>query len=301
MADAYADRAVTLKTAIAGDPLPPGRILSSATMPSLLAAVLEEVLPLPAMRVLQIGTGPGYLAALLAELVGDSGHVVTVEIDAALSEAARTNLRDSGYKHVHCVSGDGYLGYAPEGPYDRILATASCAEVPASWTDQLKADGILVLPLSLSQRASYYPMLAFKKDGSRLRGTVVPGLGRVGFLPLYGPNVVRPVLYERATSELELAMDPHLLAASHSRSQLDGLRLVAVLEIAKRAAADWDTHRSWDPGAIAWESIAAWQEERRPTTAAFEFSLMSKGDKPIHHRWHYPKDDYDLLVSVNVK
>ena len=52
---------------------------------------------------LEIGAGTGYNAALLAHLVGDSGHVVTLDIDEDLVFGAREHLRNAGCGQVTVV------------------------------------------------------------------------------------------------------------------------------------------------------------------------------------------------------
>src|SRR5262245_30649536 len=54
-----------------------GVAVSSASQPSVVAIMLEQLCLAPGMRVLEIGAGTGYNAALLAELVGPAGSVVT--------------------------------------------------------------------------------------------------------------------------------------------------------------------------------------------------------------------------------
>jgi protein-L-isoaspartate(D-aspartate) O-methyltransferase len=46
--------------------------------------------------VLEIGTGSRYNAALLAQLVGETGAVVSVDIDVDLVEDARARLAECG-------------------------------------------------------------------------------------------------------------------------------------------------------------------------------------------------------------
>jgi len=47
--------------------------LSSSTMPSLMAMMLEQLRLEPGHRLLEIGAGTGYNAALMAHLVGEAG------------------------------------------------------------------------------------------------------------------------------------------------------------------------------------------------------------------------------------
>src|SRR5215216_5638351 len=58
--------------------------VSSASAPEVIALMLEQLDAQPGERVLEIGAGTGYNAALLAHLVGESGQVVTVDIDEDL-------------------------------------------------------------------------------------------------------------------------------------------------------------------------------------------------------------------------
>ncbi|MFJ7124046.1 hypothetical protein ACIQUO_29135 [Streptomyces albogriseolus] len=73
--NAYTDQAVTIKDN-PGKPLP----LSCASVPSVVAMMLEQLDARAADDVLEIGAGTGYNAALLAELVA-SGSGTTVDID----------------------------------------------------------------------------------------------------------------------------------------------------------------------------------------------------------------------------
>ena len=287
IADVYADRAITLKTAQAGGPLPEGRILSSATMPSLLARILEQMKLKPGMRVLQVGTGPGYLAALIAHVVGPSGHVVSMEIDPGLSATASANLTRYRYGPVHCVVGDALHGHPSDAPYDRIVATASCSETPRPWLLQLSDDGIVILPMALTQRTSTYPMLWFQKDRVGLRGGVVQGLPRVGFLPLYGPGVAHPVIYEQEIANVEASIQPHLTRAAQDPEQYGALWIAALLEVAASVPADWDNRSRWDASSIADRAIGVWRESGEPSTAGYVFRIRDRSTALEAHRWEY--------------
>ena len=46
-----------------------------------------------------------------------------------------------------CKSGDGYLGWPEEAPFDAILVTAAAPKVPPALEAQLKEGGRLVIPL----------------------------------------------------------------------------------------------------------------------------------------------------------
>ncbi len=55
--------------------------VSSSSQPAIMAIMLQQLDVHPGRRVLEIGAGTGYSAALLAHLVGQTGQVVTVDID----------------------------------------------------------------------------------------------------------------------------------------------------------------------------------------------------------------------------
>jgi protein-L-isoaspartate(D-aspartate) O-methyltransferase len=107
-------------------PLPIG-YGQTISAPHMVALMTEALDPREGDKVLEVGTGSGYQAAILAEIVGDSGHVYTIEIIKELVEFARENLRRAGYlNRVTVIHGDGTLGYEAEAPYDRNHRNSSC-------------------------------------------------------------------------------------------------------------------------------------------------------------------------------
>ncbi|WP_103382938.1 methyltransferase domain-containing protein [Pseudonocardia dioxanivorans] len=137
---AYADSAVVTKVVA-------GVALSSASQPSMVAIMLEQLDLHPGQRVLEIGAGTGYNAALIARLVGASGAVTTVDIDEDIVVAAAGHLVAAGYPDVVLVTGDGALGHPPGAPYDRVVLTVGSADLRPEWIAQLAPDGRLLLPL----------------------------------------------------------------------------------------------------------------------------------------------------------
>jgi protein-L-isoaspartate(D-aspartate) O-methyltransferase len=137
---AYEDRAVVLKQER-------GWPVSTASQPSMMAIMLRQLRLQRGHNVLEIGTASGYNAALMQRLVGNAGHVTTIELDADLARRAEHALQASGYGRVRVVLADGAQGYAPRASYDRIIATAGVWDVPPAWLRQLRPDGLLVLPV----------------------------------------------------------------------------------------------------------------------------------------------------------
>ncbi|PIM73508.1 methyltransferase [Streptomyces sp. JV178] len=123
-----------------------GELISSSSQPSLMAKMLAELEVEDGHRVLEIGAGTGYNAALLAHRLGDD-LVTTVDLDADITEAARTHLRAAGY-HPTVVTGDGARGVPERAPYDRIIATCTLHSIPRAWLAQCAPDGRVLTPMA---------------------------------------------------------------------------------------------------------------------------------------------------------
>ncbi|MCB1033305.1 MAG: protein-L-isoaspartate(D-aspartate) O-methyltransferase, partial [Acidobacteria bacterium] len=115
-------------------PLPIGRgqTISQPYIVALMAQVLEAR---PGQRVLEIGTGSGYHSAVLSRV---AKKVYSIEINDQLARTARRTLASLGYDNVEVRTGDGYLGWPEEAPFDAIILTAAPPEVPKALIDQLK-------------------------------------------------------------------------------------------------------------------------------------------------------------------
>ena len=94
-----------------------------------MAIMVEQLELRVGHSVLEIGAGTGYNAAILRELVGPTGRVVSVEIQPDVAEEARRNLERAGYGDVSVLTGDGGFGHPEGAPYDRIILTASAADI----------------------------------------------------------------------------------------------------------------------------------------------------------------------------
>jgi protein-L-isoaspartate(D-aspartate) O-methyltransferase len=142
-ADTYQDEAFVIKTGDDGMPV------SSSSQPAIMAIMLEQLGLARGNRVLEIGTGTGYNSALMAFLVGESGTVVTVDIDEDMVARARGNLAAAGYARVTVICGDGGFGAPDHAPFDRIIVTAGAWDLAPDWLAQLGPGGRIVLPLSV--------------------------------------------------------------------------------------------------------------------------------------------------------
>ena len=171
--EVYRDQAITTKYL-------DGSLISSSSQPSIMAIMLEQLDLQAGQRVLEIGAGTGYNAALMAHIVGETGRVVTVDIDDDLVESAREHLAAAGFERVQVVCSDGGLGYADDAPYDRIILTVGARDITPSWREQLKPGGRLVLPLSIRDMQS---SVAFRRVGEYLESISVR---TAGFIMLRG-------------------------------------------------------------------------------------------------------------------
>jgi protein-L-isoaspartate(D-aspartate) O-methyltransferase len=113
-------------------------------------------------KVLEIGTGSGYQACVLAEMGAD---VYTIERHQPLHEETKMLIQFLGLeKHIHQYYGDGFEGIPDKAPFDKILITAAAPEIPPKLLEQLKIDGIMVLPLGEGKTQS---MVRITKTGNK--------------------------------------------------------------------------------------------------------------------------------------
>ena len=80
-----------------------GQWISSSSEPAIMAIMLEQLDLEPGQKVLEIGAGTGYNAALMAHIVGETGQVVTIDIDDDLVEAVQAHLLRAGFDHVQVI------------------------------------------------------------------------------------------------------------------------------------------------------------------------------------------------------
>ncbi|MFJ6657810.1 methyltransferase, FxLD system [Streptomyces sp. NPDC091377] len=157
--DAYANAPVHIKYDT------DGASISCASQPGVVALMLDQLDVQPGERVLELGAGSGYNAALLAHLVGETGHVTTLDVDDDLVEGARAHLAEAGITNAKAVTRDGALGYAEGAPYDRIIATVGAHGVPHAWLEQLAPGGRLLVPQRL--KGSVARSIAYEQRDSR--------------------------------------------------------------------------------------------------------------------------------------
>jgi len=128
-------------------------------------------------RVLEIGTGSGYQTAILAEL---SKEVYSVERIKILAERTEKLLKKLGYNNIKIFLSNGTLGWKEFSPYDRILVTAGAREIPQPLIDQLKEEGIMVIPVG---NIYSQDLMVIKREKTGIKTVTVE---KCVFVPLIG-------------------------------------------------------------------------------------------------------------------
>jgi protein-L-isoaspartate(D-aspartate) O-methyltransferase len=141
-----------------------GVSISSVSQPGIVAMMLEQAEVEPGHRVLEIGSG-GYNAALLTELVGPTGAVTSIDIDADVIDRAHAGLAASGYTSVNAFRADGEFGAKGDAPFDRIIVTVGAWDVPPAWVEQLAEGGRIVVPVRMRGLTR---SVVFERDGGQL-------------------------------------------------------------------------------------------------------------------------------------
>ncbi|MEU6328935.1 protein-L-isoaspartate(D-aspartate) O-methyltransferase [Streptomyces sp. NPDC047049] len=123
----------------------PGHVpTSSASMPSVVFRMLQDLDLRPGHKALEIGTATAWNALLMAHRAGP-GYVTTVEVDRAVATAAMATVERLGIP-LHVVHGDGFQGYPDGAPYDRVIATCGLRSIPPAWLEQCRPGGVIVAP-----------------------------------------------------------------------------------------------------------------------------------------------------------
>jgi protein-L-isoaspartate(D-aspartate) O-methyltransferase len=151
------------------------------SQPSTVITMTEALDVSPGQKILEIGAGSGWQAALLAKLVSH-GHVWTVERIKELVEFAKRNLEKAGIKNVTVIHGDGSAGLRRHAPYDRIIVTAACPDVPGPLLEQLKVGGKMVIPVG---NVYLQRMIVLSKGAEKIERREI---GNFMFVPLIGQH-----------------------------------------------------------------------------------------------------------------
>ncbi|MEZ5828853.1 MAG: protein-L-isoaspartate(D-aspartate) O-methyltransferase [Hyphomicrobiales bacterium] len=153
------------------------------SQPYVVAFMTEKLELSPLHKVLEVGTGSGYQAAVLSYLCR---RVYSVERWRELQKAAEQRLADLHITNVTTIIGDGWLGWPPQAPFDRIIVTAAALDAPAALLDQLKEGGRMIIPLGETRDAQSLVQIDKTEEG-----LVETPLLPVRFVPLVHGRVKR--------------------------------------------------------------------------------------------------------------
>ena len=156
-------------------PLPIG-CGQTISQPSVVAQMTQSLNVTPRCKVLEIGTGSGYQAAILSRL---ARRVYTLERHFELMTQAQNVFDVLNLSNITAMRSDGSRGLPAQAPFDRILLTAAAEDPPAPLLEQLKVNGIMVLPVGQSD--SVQTMIKITKTD---QGLIYHEMGEVRFVPL---------------------------------------------------------------------------------------------------------------------
>ena len=94
-------------------------------------------------KVLEIGTGSGFQAAILSAM---GAKVYTIERQEGLFRDTQKLLEEIDHR-IFTFFGDGFNGIPQYSPYDKIIVTCGAPYIPLSLINQLKINGLMVIPL----------------------------------------------------------------------------------------------------------------------------------------------------------
>lgn len=112
-------------------------------------------------KILEIGCGSGYQAAILSKMCQ---KIYTIDCDSTLLNQAQKYFEILNIKNVKSILALREQGWEPKETFDRIVFSASVKEVPNIYFDKLAENGIMIVPLEISDQ---YQVLTkyYKKNG----------------------------------------------------------------------------------------------------------------------------------------
>ena len=236
-----------------------GQWISSSSEPAIMAIMLEQLDLEPGQKVLEIGAGTGYNAALMAHIVGETGQVVTIDIDDDVVEAAQAHLRSAGFDHVQVICADGGYGYKDVAAFDRIILTVGVSDIAPAWWEQLKPEGRIVLPLMLKGAMK---SVAFVKVSDHFSSI---SMKDCGFMPLRGDfAAMHP-------NEIQIGPDANLFIVSEDELLINR---DTVYDLLVGEIKDWAVNIEVTGGDVLQGILWTWLVFREPHARR----LVAKGD-----------------------
>ncbi|MCF7888645.1 MAG: methyltransferase domain-containing protein [Victivallales bacterium] len=114
---------------------------STISQPSTIAFMLELLDLTKKCSVLEIGSGCGYVLDLI-DSITNGGKIFGVEINETVTDEAVEHLREKNNIEIFCQ--DGKNGLPEYAPFDRIIISAACPELPLHLLEQVNDSGIIV-------------------------------------------------------------------------------------------------------------------------------------------------------------
>jgi protein-L-isoaspartate(D-aspartate) O-methyltransferase len=145
--------------------------------PSLWAFLLDHLDIAGGEQVLHLGCGTGYYTAILAELVGLTGQITAMEINAPLVDKAHSAL--APWQQVTVSNADG--ANMSFNPADLIVVSAGATHPLPSWLDALRPGGRLLFPMTATDGPG--SMLLVTREADAFAAGF---LCRVGFIDFKG-------------------------------------------------------------------------------------------------------------------
>ncbi|MET7394867.1 methyltransferase, FxLD system [Dactylosporangium sp. NPDC005572] len=269
---AYADDAIPTKHDTAGT------TISAASQPSIVATMLEQLDLHPGHNVFEAGAGTGYNAALIAAVVGEHGHVTTLDVDMDIVTVARTHLAEAGVSNTDVVLADAALGHTPYAPYDRAVATVGAYEIPDAWLHQLVPGGRLLVPLRL--RGTTTRCIAFERGPD---GWHAVNSEPAAFMPLRG---IGADAYQLVHLTDDHAVQLHV----HQDQTVDPAALAGVFDTAR--------HEQWTGVLIQGEVPTAWMDLWLACTLGNALMRMNVARAAAHRGTVTPSFAWGSMATV---
>ncbi len=167
LAYAYQDRPL---------PIDEGQTISQ---PYIVAKMIQALKPENDDRVLEVGTGSGYAAAVISLI---SKQVYTIERHQLLAVQAQERYKKLYYDNIEVKIDDGTNGWKEKAPFDKILVSAGAPALPEPLTNQLKVDGVMIIPVGKDKKIQELIRLT-KTSEQKYK---IEELESVRFVPLVG-------------------------------------------------------------------------------------------------------------------
>ena len=159
----------------------------SISQPTTIMMMLQALELERGHNVFELGAGVGYQAALISTIVGESGNVVSVEVIPELVQIAKKEMNLLGITNAKILERDGSEGFSQKAPFDRIIITAACPQIPPPLIDQLANGGIIIAPVGNLDNQT---MVKGVKTNGKLD---LEFLGSFRFVPMKGKHGFKEV------------------------------------------------------------------------------------------------------------